>query len=118
MVAATLTLLLVGYLAFSFLNDSIDNRFSNYKDAMRMAEDGMQDALERLNSQPGWTAGIPRRERGDGFYQVTVRPLDSISLEITATGTVLDVSRNIRCVVAKEVRDSSSVFTMKSWKQE
>ena len=50
-IIAPITLLLVGYIAFKFVNVSLDKQYQNYRESISTAEYGMQEAMQNVSPE-------------------------------------------------------------------
>lgn len=115
-VVAVLTLVLVGYFAFTRLENSIRKREQNRKQALRVAEYGLQEVFQELNQDRGHPSKkTVSRGFEQGDCQIHLIPRDSGSVEITAVGDVEGAKREIWCVAQRPAGAIS--YSINKWEE-
>jgi len=113
---ALVTLVFLGYLVFTRLNASLQERKRNHSEALRMAELILQQEFQRMHAPQTW-----RNEDLSGTNPVTFslhkHVLDSTRIEILSRAEIRGVAREIRCVVRRSSPADSSLSII-SWEEE
>lgn len=71
-----------------------------YLQALNLAEAGIERALWKMRTSPGWIDGWQEQPLGNGFYSVTIEPMETENYyRIISTGTVINVSKTVNLEV-------------------
>lgn len=119
-VMTMVSMLTIGSLEMLTLNVQIANNHIHDLQALYIADAGVEDAIDRLRDNPGWSTGLTDEEfpAGSGnTYTVTIDNSGSPAIVITSTGMVADFQRSIEVQV--EVAGSSAPYSIRTtyWKE-
>jgi hypothetical protein len=108
------TFVAVGGAIFWLLQSFQANQERHQRKALENCEFGLQQALEKLSANPGWTQGLGKTACEDGSFQVSVSGLgdgDTASLTVLAQGWSGGVSRAKKYVLRRVVSGGDTVWT-------
>lgn len=87
-----------------------------YRKAERIAEYGLQTALEKLQEEPAWSAGFQKTACEGGWYSVTMAcrmgQRDSVLLAITSQGCFASASSIKSCLLVHLPGNPDQPWTM------
>lgn len=116
MVLASITLIVLGVLSFWYVSTSINRQSHNHREALRMAESGLQDMLQKINENSKIEKLSIEKADNEDSYAVNTFPLDSLTMRIEAKGQVGSAKRSILCVVKKNPQGVG--FSVQSWEEQ
>jgi len=106
------TLLVIGAVIAFMLNTAQQRQQENHRKAEQIGLFGMQTALEKIGTEPAWTAGFDRVPYDGGWYSVSLRSFkqnDTLMLELKAQGHVGKAVDTKTSLFAKVSPDSTWV---------
>jgi hypothetical protein len=71
------TMVVLGFLIAGVVGTSQADQEKNHRNALRISDQGIQEASLQLNTDPLWRAGFAKTTYLDGWYAVTVSTSDS-----------------------------------------
>jgi hypothetical protein len=113
LVLALGTLLLVGLLIAVVLRNFGPRQEEAHRKAARIAEYGLQIALDSLQATPSWTAGLGRTSYDGGTYTVTLNKFtkgDTVLLQIQAEGKMGAASDRRECLFERAAKGADTVW--------
>jgi len=120
-VAVTVTTLAaVAVLVVFLVRHQQHSQQEHRRKALRICEDGLIVALERLQQEPSWREGIARTEHRDGWYAVAVSSAsgDPPGLEVVAQGHSGGVERRQLCTLRLVVDKGDSMWVQEQLREE
>ena len=116
-ILAFVTLGIVGAFSFYVARKSVDKKYRNHSEALRVAEYGLQQVLQEINTTHNVSGKIIEKSVNNGKYRIEIFQKDSSLLKITATGKSGDSKRQIICLVKKNSSNQEPKFTVEKWEE-
>lgn len=114
------TLAVVAVMVVVLVRSHQRNQEMHRRKALRICEDGLMVAMERLQQAPSWRGGIPKTSHREGWYRVTVEERsDSVpKLMVTATGHSAGVQRRQESLLRLYIDSGDSVWVQQSIREQ
>ncbi|NLL13304.1 MAG: hypothetical protein GX267_07865 [Fibrobacter sp.] len=112
-IAAFTTLIIIGALIYSLVQDYQQNGQEYHRKAIELSEYGMLLTLQKINEKPSWREGYKKTSYEDGFFSVELRPSlqeQTLFMTIVSRGYMNSVTEERQIVLMLQVEGNDSTW--------
>jgi len=116
-IMALLTLIVIAGGIIFVLSKDREKQQVYHRKVISISEYGLQDALQKLQSNPSWNGSPEKTACDDGWYKVKIRrntKADTLILTVVSEGHYKSVSDSKTCVLSRTVVNGDSVWIRRS----
>lgn len=111
--AAFTTLIIIGALMYSLIQDYQQNGQEYHRKAIELSEYGMLLTLQKINEKPSWREGYKKTSYESGFFSVELRPClqdQTLYMTIVSRGYMNSVTEERQIVLMLQVEGKDSTW--------
>lgn len=111
--AAFTTLIIIGALIYSLIQDYQQNGQEYHRKAIELSEYGMLLTLQKINEKPSWREGYKKTCYESGFFSVELRPNlqnQTLYMTIISRGYMNSVTEERQIVLMLQVEGTDSTW--------
>ncbi len=112
-IAAFTTLIIIGALIYSLIQDYQQNGQEYHRKAIELSEYGMLLTLQKINEKPSWREGYKKTSYENGFFSVELRPYlqdQTLYMTIVSRGYMNSVTEERQIVLMLQVEGKDSTW--------